>query len=357
MDLQHIVKTSIVDNQTELQYVLATWHFHIEVSSRCTLKCPRCARQEVPESLINNQLRLDFFKKTFTPTFIKKHIDKITFCGDDGDPIYAMDLIEIIKYFKSVKDIKFTIITNGIHRKKEWWAELGSVLTQRDEVHFSIDGFDNESNNLYRVNSNFDSIVDGVVALRNSSDCYMTWAAIAFKFNEDHIDQMKSMASNLGFDSFQLTLSTKFGSFYEHYGANDPLEPSKKYISSTDRFQRSETKLSDRIKVRDDSEKIIKLYDRATDIHNNVTPICMVGGKGLFIDSSGKLLPCCWVANRYSHNGKWLILKNKFDLNKLSIDDVLSDPFWSNDFLTFDSYECRTKCNKLNSSITYTATW
>ena len=26
--------------------MLATWHWHIEISSKCTLKCPRCARQE-----------------------------------------------------------------------------------------------------------------------------------------------------------------------------------------------------------------------------------------------------------------------------------------------------------------------
>ena len=42
--------------------MLATWHFHIEISSKCTLQCPRCARQEVPDSLVNTELDLEFFK-------------------------------------------------------------------------------------------------------------------------------------------------------------------------------------------------------------------------------------------------------------------------------------------------------
>jgi len=51
--------------------MLATWHFHIEISSKCTLRCPRCARQEVPDGLVNTELDLEFFKRNFTPEFLK----------------------------------------------------------------------------------------------------------------------------------------------------------------------------------------------------------------------------------------------------------------------------------------------
>ena len=70
---------------------LATWHWHIEISSKCTLKCPRCARSEVPDTLLNTELSLEFFKTNFTADFIETNVEKITFCGDDGDPIYAHD--------------------------------------------------------------------------------------------------------------------------------------------------------------------------------------------------------------------------------------------------------------------------
>ena len=99
--------------------MLATWHFHIEISSKCTLQCPRCARQEVPNGLVNTELNLEFFKRNFTTEFILKNVEKITFCGDDGDPIYAHDLIPVIRYFKSIKPVEIVIVTNGSHKKIE----------------------------------------------------------------------------------------------------------------------------------------------------------------------------------------------------------------------------------------------
>ena len=100
--------------------MLATWHFHIEISSKCTLRCPRCARQEVPDGLVNTELDLEFFQRNFTPEFVLNNVEKITFCGDDGDPIYAHDLIAVIQYIKSIKPVEIVIITNGSHKKPEW---------------------------------------------------------------------------------------------------------------------------------------------------------------------------------------------------------------------------------------------
>jgi MoaA/NifB/PqqE/SkfB family radical SAM enzyme len=108
---------------------LATWHFHIEISSKCALQCPRCARQEVPENLINTELDLDFFKKNFTEDFVLKNVEKISFCGDDGDPIYAHDLIAVIQYLKSIKDVEIVIITNGSRKKFSFWHNLGKILS------------------------------------------------------------------------------------------------------------------------------------------------------------------------------------------------------------------------------------
>ena len=40
-------------------------HWHIEVSSICTLKCPRCTRTEVPKTLLNRSLDLKFFQEQY----------------------------------------------------------------------------------------------------------------------------------------------------------------------------------------------------------------------------------------------------------------------------------------------------
>jgi hypothetical protein len=335
---------------------LATWHFHIEISSKCTLQCTRCARQEVPDTLVNTELDLAFFKRNFTEDFIRNNVEKITFCGDDGDPIYAHDLILVIDYIKRIKPVQIVIVTNGSHKKKKWWQGLGGVLTAQDTVHFSIDGYDNASNNLYRVNSDFESIIMGIKTLKATSSCRLVWAAIAFKFNEEYIDFMKLYAEKLGMDAFQLTKSTKFGSVYPNYGENDALEPSKRFVSSSHRFERDVVLLSSRGLHPQVDIKNIQLYNSVKEI-NGVKPLCEIGNKGLYINARGRLFPCCWVANRYSHNIEWQQLAEQFNLHTRELSDVIDDNFWETKFKTFKWQECQTKCDIRRVDEKYATEW
>jgi len=336
--------------------VLATWHFHIEISSKCTLRCPRCARQEVPDGLVNTELDLEFFQRNFTPEFVLNNVEKITFCGDDGDPIYAHDLIAVIEYIKSIKPVEIVIITNGSHKKTEWWIALGSVLDSSDTVHFSIDGWDDASNNLYRVNSDFASIINGIASLRGASDCQIVWAAIAFRFNEDRLDSMKTLAKQLDIDVFQLTKSTKFGSIYPSYGIDDPLQPSVKFISTSHRFEREVSELTYRGSWTPVHNKNIELHNQ-TPSRNGVTPLCEIGNKGLYIDARGRLFPCCWVANRYNHNSEWQQLAENFNLNTKTLTNVLADAFWNNEFQAFKWHECQSKCSSSLVDKNYATSW
>jgi MoaA/NifB/PqqE/SkfB family radical SAM enzyme len=335
---------------------LATWHFHIEISSKCTLRCPRCARQEVPDGLVNTELDLEFFKRNFTPEFVRANVEKITFCGDDGDPVYAHDLIPVVQYIKSIKPVEIVIVTNGSHKKVSWWNELGSCLGPQDSVHFSIDGYDNASNNLYRVNSDYDSIVAGLQALRAASLCQIVWATIAFKFNEDHIERMQQFAKDLGVDRFQLTKSTKFGSVYPSYGVDDPLQPSAKFVSGTHRFEREVVALSDAGEWQEIPLTNLKLFNQ-TPSRNGITPLCEIGNKGLYIDARGRLFPCCWVANRYNHNSDWQQIANNFNLHIRTLADSITDPFWTAEFQSFKWQECQTKCKSSVVDEKYATTW
>lgn len=334
--------------------MLATWHFHIEISSKCTLRCLRCARQEVSDGLINTELDLGFFERNFTTKFLQDNVEKITFCGDDGDPIYAHDLIPVIRYIKSIKPIEIVIVTNGSHKKTQWWLELGSVLDPHDSVHFSIDGWDNDSNNQYRVNSDFDSIINGIQALRSATDCRLIWAAIAFKFNQNHLDVMSNMAKDLGMDAFQMTKSTKFGSIYPAYGNQDTLEPSADFVSKSHRFERQVTMFG----PKDITATAINLHlFNSVPVKNNVKPLCEIGNKGLYIDARGRLFPCCWVANRYSHNSQWQNIADKFNLRVRTLDESLADPFWQNEFQQFSWQECQTKCSAALVDEKYATQW
>ena len=316
-------------------------HWHIEPSSICTLKCPRCPRAEVSDSLLNRQLSLDFFKNQIGIETARQ-IRKITFCGNDGDPIYCRDLAEICLWFKTINPtIQIVIITNGSYKPVDWWHYLAKILGPHDELHFSLDGWDQVSNETYRVNSDWNSIIRGINAFTEvNNSTYLVWAAIAFRFNEHNIDTMQSMAKGLGFDSFQLTKSTKFGSKYPAaYGDNDLLEPTNPaLVASAHRFERVITPLSS--KNRPGAELKIEFLKRATQL-GSYSGICLIGNKGVFLNSRGEFYPCCWVANRYPHNDVW---QNRFNLNTQTFEEIINDEFWTTDFLNFDSLECQTKC-------------
>jgi hypothetical protein len=80
---------------------------------------------------------------------------------------------------------------------------------------------------------------------------------------------------------------------------------------------------------------------------NKYSGICLIGNKGVFLNSQGEFYPCCWTANRYDHNKIWIErAKNRFNLKSRTFLEIINDDFWSQDFLQFDSHECNKRCSK-----------
>jgi MoaA/NifB/PqqE/SkfB family radical SAM enzyme len=193
--------------------------------------------------------------------------------------------------------------------------------------------------------------MSGVEVLRNTK-AYMTWAAIAFKFNEGKIDHMKNMAAEQGFDAFQLTLSTKFNKNYSSYPMDDPLQPSDQFIADG-RFTRTTNKLSNKT-WKDECLDVFtnRFYD--TNTNASIIPLCMIGNKGLYLNAQGRFYPCCWTALRYGHN------KEVFDYikPKQTLGEILDDPLWSRLFNNLSSVkECREKCSAQKWSLDHATSW
>ena len=341
-----------------LMEILHMWpleHWHIEVCSKCSLMCPRCSRQEVPEGLTNQELSLEWFKHNFTGRILTD-VRKITFCGDDGDPIYAKDLIDILKWLRKENNaVQFVIVTNGSYKTKEWWEKLNLVLNEKDHIHFSLDGWDQESNNMYRINCDWKSILAGIDALANSQ-AYKTWATIAFKFNEDRLEYIKKLAREKKFDNFQLTFSSKFGKNYGTYPTNDPLQPSDRYVAEG-RFTREHTKLSDKVWRDQTLDMFTHRFNTEQTKNKLIIPLCMIGNKGLYLNSKGMFRPCCWTGLRYRHN-KDIFHYIDFDRN---LQEVMDDPNWKILFSGWRSgsgpRECSEKCSAKKWNLSHATNW
>ena len=336
------------------------WHWHFEVSSICTLKCPRCPRQEVPETLVQDQLRLDFFEQNFTHE-VMQEVTRMSFCGDDGDPIYAKEFLEIVSYLKKAKPtLNILIVTNGSYKTKEWWNKLVSVLNEYDEIHFSIDGWDQNSNSRYRINCDWESIEQAIATVVGKKPT-ITWAGIVFKFNQNHIKKMENLSKQWGMDKFQMTYSTKFGSIQPHYNNQngyDELEPDDQFVSKQGRFSRhiinhTGKKLDESTSM----SKNIRHYQKITPI-NNIIPLCMIGTKGLYVNSQGYFMPCCWLGNRYHYKNYSMFLQDGLNIKKTGLENVLNNDYWKDFFEQFHNlYDCKNKCSAKIVDQQYATTW
>ena len=338
------------------------YHWHIELSAKCTLKCPRCPRTELPAtSWTNKEWSFEEFKNAFTEDFILEHVQRFTFCGDIGDPIYCKDMLDIVRYIKNLKPTcHIFIITNGSYKKPEWWRELAGLLNNYDTVNFSVDGYDHDSNILYRVNSEWDSIMEGMRIIGLESDAFTVWAAIYFKFNQDHIYDIQNKALQNGCDSVQWTKSTKFSSKYGSYGEYDPLEPDSEFVSSTNRYERSIKKISNRTQPIENYMQTNHFKYENAKPQGNILPLCMVGNRGMYLSADGALHPCSWTSFPYiamSDGEKTInytdsffyMYRDQLSVKTSSMQDVLNHEHWKKLFNSWKSspwVECNLKCKK-----------
>lgn len=344
------------------------WHF--EVSSKCSLECPRCPRTEKPGMYKVTELDVDFFKNVMTKEILDQTID-ILFCGGQGDPIYCKDLLKIIEYVKtSNPQISVRLVTNGSYKTKNWWEKLSKILNEHDIVTFSVDGWDNESNNMYRVNSKFDSIMDGIKTLSNNKLIKIMWSTIIFSFNEDKIDLIEKTAKSSGATHFQIVKSNLFGSKIASYIDEDlgydPLEPA--YTSDYYHSDRSSI-ISFDGKEYDESEidkrrieNTRKLYKENYNQYEDFLPACLLNERGLYVDAEGILYPCSWISHPFNERANEhktiyfedsLFVKHKddFNLNYHSLENILNSGSWNKLHKSFNDpqkrfVECSQKCSR-----------
>lgn len=331
MDLQVTTPISTLFNLSTVQ---------VEISSKCVLKCPRCPRTELLLPFLNQEISLDLFKRAFTPEVLDQ-INYLLFCGHHGDSIYATEFLEIVEYVKQNSKTKIRLITNGSYKKNSFWQELGALLDANDGVTFSIDGWNNKSNNLYRVNSDFDSIMDGMRTLRRYSPCYINWSTIYFKFNEDHIAAIASQARLMGCDTFQPVKSSKFDYRYSVNGV-DPLKPINPEYVAGSTYQHGQIVFG-----RNDPFT----YEQNKGCH--AWAKCLNGNREINVSIEGLVYPCGWFNTGYQQNLFVKKYRDRISIHNRNIKEILEDPCWTELVSTFDTGPlpvCRVKCQQDNDA-------
>lgn len=326
----------------------------IENTSICNASCSMCLREHTPEDkswFTETYLSNDFFENKI-PDKIYSELQSILFNGVLGDPAAAPNFIDVCRIIKRKSpSISITISTNGGLRSTSFWTELATVLSHNDKVIFAIDGL-HDTNDIYRVNVKWDKVMANASAFISAGG-NSEWQYISFQHNQHQIEEARTLANTMKFNSFFVKPSYRFildeMTNTQHFGSNGvllsaPTDNTKHHLIHIQkkRFNISEWQQSS----------------------NNSKINCYVRhSKSAYIDHLGRLYPCCPIASGQmvrrtvkfidgwdelwdKHGG------NSINLNTTPWDDIVSGSFfmgikdsWDKDYASGRLASCAGTCS------------
>lgn len=297
--------------------------FHVEPTSKCTLECPACDRTwfyNTFKKRLLHDIDIDDLVK-----FVGSSAE-IEFMGNNGDPIYHSNFIEMCTKLKET-NCKLHITTNGSSKTPSWWEKLNNVLNEDDKLTFSIDGLE-DTNHLYRKNAKWESIMSAVKVFKKGRKCKLEWKFILFKHNQHQLEDVKQFSKDAGFDDFKYILSNRWLD-------GDDYMPDTKYVDKY--FEHQEMVISD------------KNYKTA------MRPNCLIDNKPsnqLYIDAEGNFYPCCWMGT-YRHKFKSLFSprQNQFNIKNNSLMDILNNKEVKDFFNSTNRFTSANECCKLQCGV------
>lgn len=335
-------------------------HLHIELTNACNAACPMCVRffRNSPltrPDLELSQITYEKFVK-YLPLHIISKIERISFCGTSGDPGMAKDLYEICEYISNNSNATIVMNTNGGMRKPAFWNKLGALFASNRKkdwrVIFSIDGLE-DTNHIYRRNVDWKDLIANVDAfIAGGGQAW--WEYLIFKHNEHQIKDAMILARQKGFTKFNVKRAlgvsdndrltpmhalTRDGQLdYKIYPPEDPAfrnlkDPStpeilEKPVITFSKLEYDFFKENKSYRTHFDT-KVAGAYDKINneDLSNqdnfkiNCKAFVSKTDREFFIDSFGKLLPCCYVGTHInSRHESTDVLQLHHEMNKAGLD-------------------------------------
>jgi MoaA/NifB/PqqE/SkfB family radical SAM enzyme len=181
----------------------------LEASSFCQLRCPSCPNtsKAINPAVGSGFLKLGDFQKLLDKNPWLKKIELSNY----GEIFLNPDLLEIISYAYEC-DVALSA-NNGVNLNNVKASVLeGLVKYEFRSMTCSIDGASSETYKVYRVNGNFEAVMENIKQINFFKQKYrseypqLTWQFLVFGHNEHEIPLARKLANELGM-KFYLKLS------------------------------------------------------------------------------------------------------------------------------------------------------
>jgi radical SAM protein with 4Fe4S-binding SPASM domain len=260
-----------------------------ELTNHCNLNCPECHSGSGPGLMKRKRGYMDMALFDKVVTELKPWIYNINLYFQGEPMLHPLFFL----FLKKSHGIRTVVSTNGHFLSLENSEKL--VRSGLRKLIISLDGMDQAAYSSYRINGDFNSVMDGIRNInkareRNSSKLDLQIQFLVNRHNEHQIPEAKTFAhgmkASLKLKSMQIINKEAVGSWL-------PLKPE---------FSRYEEK---------NGEYVIK---------NSLPNRCARLWFNPVITWDGKVLPCCFDKNADHIMG---------DLNEYSFSDIWTGPRYS----------------------------
>jgi MoaA/NifB/PqqE/SkfB family radical SAM enzyme len=305
---------------------------HLEITNKCQARCPMCPRRihgGILNPLFNlSEITLEQFKEWFPLDFLAQ-LDRLTMCGNLGDPIIAKDCLNIFEYVRSVnKNINLSMHTNGSARSTRFWQGIAKAGVR---VVFGIDGLA-DTHSLYRIDTDYNFIIENAKVFIQAGGL-AEWHMLAFEHNEHQIVECKDTAYLLGFNNFSVKHTSRF--------TEDKFHVLNESGQTTHILRPTKHSKQTVIKIKDALEKPAKISCKAKRSYE------------IYVSAEGVVTPCCWIELSWGipHWPKIIDYKDQIgdfpNLNNSTLIEIFNSNYfekiestWSNTPLMTCSEQC-----------------
>ena len=148
-----------VNGEVTKEYLEGYKMLNIYITNACNLKCKHCFM--LSGKKLENELTLEDWMKVLT-SFKENGGEFVTFSG--GEPLMFKNFPQIISHAHDL-GLKSTVLSNGLLWSGKLIHDLALFI---DEIQFSLDGVDEETNSMVRGSGHFEKVVDTIVKFANA---------------------------------------------------------------------------------------------------------------------------------------------------------------------------------------------
>lgn len=165
-----------VNGEVTREYLEGYKMLNIYITNACNLKCKHCFM--LSGKKLENELTLEDWMKVLT-SFKENGGEFVTFSG--GEPLMFKNFPQIISHTHDL-GLKSTVLSNGLLWSDKLIYELAPFI---DEIQFSLDGVDEETNSMVRGSGHFEKVVDTIVKFANAG----VKTSVATTFTYDNLNE------------------------------------------------------------------------------------------------------------------------------------------------------------------------